>query len=87
MAGTLNMSNNKTINLPEPTTDKEPTTKSYADSKFLPLAGGTVTGHIILANHVLASQDQPTSSNTGNAFLCKLLIHMYIQHSICPIMR
>ena len=39
------------------------------------LSGGTVTGHIILANHVLASQDQANaiSRNTGNTFFVQII--------------
>ena len=40
---------------------------------FLNCPVGTLTGHIILENHVLASQDQAISRNTGNAFFVQII--------------
>ena len=70
MAGPLNMSNNKISHLANPKDNRDAINKSYVDTNFLKLSGGTATGHIILATHVLASQDQAISRNTGNAFFC-----------------
>ena len=40
---------------------------------FLNCPVGTLTGHIIPENHVLASQDQAISRNTGNAFFVQII--------------
>ena len=59
------MSNNKITHLANPAANGDAINKSYVDTNFSKLSGGTVTGHIIFANHVLASQDQAISCNTG----------------------
>lgn len=48
MSGPVAMGGNKVTNLGTPTVDSDASTKGYADTK-LPLAGGTVTGNIILS--------------------------------------
>ena len=73
LAGPHNMSNNKITHLANPTDNRDAINKSYVDTNFLKLSGGTVTGHIILANYVLASQDQAISRNTGNAFFVEII--------------
>ena len=73
LAGPLNMSNNKITRLSNPTDNRDALNKSYVDTNFLKLSGGTVTGHIILANHGLASQGQTISRNTGNAFFVQII--------------
>ena len=67
------MSNDKITHLANPTDNRDAINKSYVDINFLKLSGGTVTDHIILANHVLASQDQAISRNTGNAFFGQVI--------------
>ena len=64
MAGSLNMSNNKTTHLAKPTDDKDRVNKKYIYDNYLKLSGGTVTGHIILNNAILTSQYQAISRNT-----------------------
>ena len=73
LAGPLNMSNNKITHLANPTDNRDAINKSYVDTNFLKLSGGTVTGHIILANYILASQDQAISRNTGNDFFVEII--------------
>ena len=69
------MSDNKITHLANPTDNRDAINKSYVDTKVLKLSGGTVTGHIILANHVLALQDKANaiSRNTGNTFFVQII--------------
>ena len=46
--------------------------KKYIDDNYLK-SGGTVTGHVILTNAILASQYQAISRNTGNAFFVQII--------------
>ena len=73
MAGPLNMSNNRITRLANPAAEGDAINKSYVDTNFLKLFGATVTGHIIIANHVLALQDQAISRNTGNASFVQII--------------
>ena len=72
MAGPLNMSKNKITHLASATQDGDATNKTYVDTNFLKQSGGTVTGHIILTNAILASQYQALSRTTGNAFFIQI---------------
>ena len=83
LAGPHNMSNNKITHLANPTDNRDAINKSYVDTNFWKLSGGTVTGHIILANYVLASQDQAISRNTGNAFFVEIINpHVYTRFNM-----
>ena len=53
--GTVNMHNNKLINVLTPTTANDAANKSYVDTKagnYLPLNGGTMTGHIYTPHNI-----------------------------------
>ena len=62
MRTTLNMSQNKILNLKDPATGKEPATKDYADTK-LALTGGRMTGVINMGTYEITNLAEPT----GNA--------------------
>ena len=73
MAGSLIMSNNKITHLAKPTNDIDGANKKYIVDYYLKLSGGTVTGHIMLTNAILASQYQAISLNTRNAFFLQII--------------
>ena len=50
MAGPLNMSNNKITHLANPTANGDATNKSWSESNFLKLSGGTMSGAIAMGN-------------------------------------
>ena len=61
MAGPLNMFNNKITHLANPTDNRDAVSKSWTESNFLKLSGGTVTGHIMLPNPMLIFGGQITN--------------------------
>ena len=56
-----------------PTGNAQPTPKSYVDTNCLKLSGGTVTGHIIIPNPVISSQNQALSRYPGNTFFVQII--------------
>ena len=44
MAGSLNMSNNKTTNVGNPTADKDAVSRVYGDGRYVEKSGDTMTG-------------------------------------------
>ena len=62
MQGTLNLSNHKLTNVPDPTDDKDAATKSYVDNaSFLPLKGGTLVGDLDMNTNKISRVGSPTS--------------------------
>ena len=46
--------------------------KKYIDDNYLKLSGGTATGHIILSNAVLTSQNQAINRYIRNALFAQI---------------
>ena len=61
MRTTLNMNQNKILNLKDPATGKEPATKDYADEK-LALTGGTMSGAINMGTSKITNLATPTAN-------------------------
>lgn len=72
LAGNLNLSNNKIINVGAATSDKDALSRVVADGRYLKLAGDTITGQIFFNNNVLASNYQALSRTIGNAYFVQI---------------
>ena len=64
--GNYDMVNKKLVNVGKPTSKRDGVNKSYADTNFLKLSGGTVTGHIILSNPIITSHNQALNQCNAN---------------------
>ena len=65
MTGNLDMRNNKITNLPTPTGNAPLTPKSYVDTNFLTLSGGTMSGALAMGNNKMTGL--PWATQNGNA--------------------
>ena len=65
MTGNLDMRNNRIYNLPTPTGNAQPTLKSYVDSNFLKLSGGTMSGTLAMGNNKITGLAEATALGDG----------------------
>ena len=65
MTGNLDMRNNRIYYLPTPTGNAQPTPKSYVDSNFLKLSGGTMSGTLAMGNNKITGLAEATANGDG----------------------
>ena len=62
MQGSINMNNNKIINLPDPQRGNEPATKQYGDRTYLTDAGFVMSDNIGMGGHTVTNLGTPTNN-------------------------